>query len=391
MVAPLAHLVCLMTLAADPRPLPAVVTDLGSSDFAVREAASRELLASKAYPLAGVERALKDAALTPEQRLRLEAAAFRAFCDSPRGALGVSFDGSSKPTVANVTPGFPSAAVLKSGDVIASIDGNTVSAARSDASSNVRTLIISHDPGDRAMLTVERGGVQLTLVVELGDFDSLRSNRIMPEELQAAWKHRLKQTAGLTDPRPIDATALRPRPGTPMFRDQPIDLVEMATTARAANGDAPSVTAGAAPNQAQQLRFADQAGGGGFRNDGFQQFRNNGWAGGGVVGVGNLNDPRELAQLSDNQLIAIRQELSRWLQTYEMILGEPRGIGRGDRKEITQRRDQTDRQLTAVISEISKRKAARRDAQLEPAQAPAVADVPAEPDAKPDQQADKPR
>ncbi|MBY0308085.1 MAG: hypothetical protein K2Q09_05025, partial [Phycisphaerales bacterium] len=90
MLLPLVQAFAIVALTADARPQALVVADLGSPDFCVREAASDELArAGDVYRLADLEKALEDPALTAEQRLRLDGAAFRAFADSPRAALGV--------------------------------------------------------------------------------------------------------------------------------------------------------------------------------------------------------------------------------------------------------------------------------------------------------------
>jgi hypothetical protein len=390
MVLPLAHLAALIALGAEPRPLPKVIADLGSPEFEVREAASAELFkAGETYKLAELEKALTGAGLSPEQRVRLDDAAFRIFENSPRAAIGVQFaQGTVAAEVEWVKEGFPASTILKPRDVITQIDGqNVASRIGSDGSwLTVRALIVSHDPGDKVPVVVQRDGAAVSLTLPLGEFQRLgQTTPVSSPELRAAWLHRLRRSAGTTGEKAtgtIDATSLRTR-GVPFDGEgRPIDVVDQSTDYRAQNGESPSVVAGAAPDRSKQTeRFDAQA-------SGLQRFNNGGgWA----VGGGNFRfaplDSRELARMSDADLTAERLRLFQQAQVY-MMFAEQRGGGGGrgpQARQFNELLNQTQQQLDAVTAEINKRKAARQD-EKQPKPVPAIAPD----DQKPDQKADKP-
>jgi putative serine protease PepD len=56
---------------------------------------------------------------------------------------------------------------IEVGDVITKVDGKSISAAP-----DVRGAIISHKPGDKVQVTVNRGGDERTLTVTLGRRDA---------------------------------------------------------------------------------------------------------------------------------------------------------------------------------------------------------------------------
>lgn len=410
MVMPLAHAVCLcLALAAsagEPRPLKDVVADLASADYKTREAASNELVDTKDFSLAQLEGALKDPALTPEQRLRLERAGFRLFKDIPHGALGVEFTGSiDVAEVGSVKKGFPSAATLKPGDVITAIDGESVTSRVSTdrRTSTVRALVVSHDPGDEVPVTVLRGGVPVKLTVKFGDFKDLARDVPGPNpafiqtavidesEFNAAWAQRLKRTTGRTEPAAIDATSLRPRRDASWSGGDPIDLVDASNRARAMTGDAPPVTAGATPDLDRQSDQAEQAMNGG----GWQEQRKvgglarafNGGARPAVVRLGNINDPRDLAKESDTDLAADRLRLQQWRMSFIQVVDQP-GLDRAQRQQFRIMEEQILQQIAQLDREIERRKAARLD--VKPDVAVPVLVEPATKDKQPDQKADKP-
>ena len=385
MVAPLAHLACLLALAANPRPLSQVVADLGSTDYARREEATVELTLPKSFTLAELEAALKDPSLSAEQRLRLDEAAFRHFADSPRGALGVNFNTNVRTAeVSSVLEKFPASAVLKPGDVITQIDGVPVtSRVSADGGwSTVRALIISHDPGDNVPVIVQRKGDEVPLTVKLGEFGGLGpSSAIYSYEMRAAWEHRLARSTGLTPPQPIDATSLRNKRDNAWSNAGTVDVVDAVTASRAMAGEVPSVAAGASPDQARQLDRADQAMFGGRQEGaGFARaFGNNGFVFGGGRAMALGNDQRDLGRMTDRDLADERMRLTQWLQSFAMIAAQQE---RAQRRQFTDLQNQTLSQLNAVTREIEKRKAARLDAALDPA--------PAQPDKEPDQKLQRP-
>jgi hypothetical protein len=398
MALPLAHLVCLLGLTAEPRPLPVIVTDLGSPDYGVREAATDALMRTGKFPLADIEKALKDPALTREQRARLELAGLQLFKEAPHGALGVQF--TANPTVVEiqeVKKWFPASATLKAGDVITKLDGHPITSRTSfEQTMSVRALVISHDPGDEVPVEVLRNGKPLTLTVEFGDFMELngdlpprapnaepvqfRNPQISESEFEAAWQHRLARLTGRKAPAPINATVLRDGRNNEWSGGVPIDIIDAGAAFRAATGDAPSVAAGASPDQARQFKRAngiDDLDGPG-RGGGFARFNvnnNNGF----FIGRGFPSDPRELARMSDAELAAERQRLAQTELMYAQI-AEQRGLNPADRKQFTDLQSQASRQRAAIVREIDRRKNARIDGEVEPVApiAPPPPDVPSE-------------
>ncbi len=205
------------------RPLAAVVADLGSADFQVRDRASLEMLSRTDTTLAVIGELLRAPGLKAEARERLLAAAREVFQRTPRGALGVQFGGgrmSSGLTISRLIPGFPSGKTLRVGDEILAINSVPVrnTSTFSPDTGALRPHVIARDPGTTVRVTVARpvgevgggvggaggggmGGISplgpvatetLTLDVELGEFDSLLRNNpqgdfISPVQLAMAW------------------------------------------------------------------------------------------------------------------------------------------------------------------------------------------------------------
>ncbi|RMD66695.1 MAG: PDZ domain-containing protein [Planctomycetota bacterium] len=181
----------------DAREVLALVEQLRSDDFAVREAAS-EALVQHAEAL---ERTLQRGqinlrTLTPEQKIRLMEALERAFARAPRGGMGIQFAGGqpglSPLTIQRTVPGFPAAQLLLPGDVILGIDGVRVDPMDPESSAIVRHHILSHNPGETIPLVVQRRGRELQLEVPLGRFDRLANPQTTPplEDLHSAWRIR---------------------------------------------------------------------------------------------------------------------------------------------------------------------------------------------------------
>lgn len=167
-----------------------VVAQLNSDDFAERERAG-DRLAGAGFTQDELEVELARADLSAEQVWRVSQVAFVAFCDSPRGALGVSFGGGNA-TIEGLEDGFPAGKVLKIGDQLTEIGGVPVAGRNQwDSISVVRPLIISHNAGEIAKVVVVRDGRRLSLDVPLGSFRNLRNAMMSQEELMGAWRVRL--------------------------------------------------------------------------------------------------------------------------------------------------------------------------------------------------------
>ena len=139
------------------------------------------------------------AALSPEQRYRVETILRQRFFASPRAGLGVSFrplieDGVSLGVrIELVVDGFPAKEMLEAGDVIVGIDGRSLlemDGLRSDTA--LRHAILSREPGDAIDLVVERDDERLELSVPTGSFAQLRdAQRPDVRLLHGAWRWRL--------------------------------------------------------------------------------------------------------------------------------------------------------------------------------------------------------
>ena len=137
--------------------------------------------------------------LTPEQFARVETALKNRFFKAPRAALGVGF---APPGQANnqrqpvavilerVLPEFPCSKTLKPGDIIRVIDG--IELPPTDGANQVRSVILSHLPGEELELVIERDGIRHFFRVPLGDFARLNSPmpRDMGDRLKSAWEIR---------------------------------------------------------------------------------------------------------------------------------------------------------------------------------------------------------
>lgn len=147
---------------------------LASDSLVERASASIALTDSDRVPLREVEAALRSDDLSPEQRLRLERVAYAKFASSPRGALGIRFqqrvaDGPNSGTIVDATyEGFDAHRVLRTGDIIHSIDGERVLTI-----DDGKRAIQSHDPGERLTLRIFRDGEPLLARVTLGSLRAL--------------------------------------------------------------------------------------------------------------------------------------------------------------------------------------------------------------------------
>jgi hypothetical protein len=158
------------------------VKELNADDVQTRERAEDSL---RGWCRGQADRVLTliDGQSSAEQRDRLLSLARSVFDTSPRAAMGVSFgvanvafglqeeeafDGGIP--IAGPVKGFDSENVLKSGDLLLSIEGVRIRTNR-----EARTQILSHDPGQVVRLEIERDGKVLQLPLKLGFWSNLNS------------------------------------------------------------------------------------------------------------------------------------------------------------------------------------------------------------------------
>ncbi len=131
------------------------IADLGSSDFAVRQAASAKLT-DPAVTAEELFAALARGRLSEEQIERALAAAHSKVMAMPRGALGLRMQPSGDLAhpgveVIMLIPNLPAEKVLKVGDRIEKIDGKAI-----DDSNDLVEIIQSKLPGEIVRLNVAR-------------------------------------------------------------------------------------------------------------------------------------------------------------------------------------------------------------------------------------------
>ncbi|MFG0260033.1 MAG: PDZ domain-containing protein [Phycisphaerales bacterium JB041] len=258
----------------DPRPpLEEMIGWLDSPVFAARQQALVGLLERRDLDLAEIEAWRAREGLSPEQRLRLEELALQVFARGPRAALGISFppDDRGGVRIMDVVAGFAAADLLVPGDRIISADGVALS-----RQAMLRAAILSHAPGERLELTVERGGEVLEISVPLGSFGNLRGAATpRPSDLVAAWS--LRQI----------------RRGVASAHGTPITPVPADLVGAAAGGDAPE------PGSAEWLSV----------------YASSDAPGGLLVG----GQPRETADLSLTRLAALDASRSVTLEDPELL------------------------------------------------------------------------
>jgi|GEM_PF-4060788 len=161
-----------------------------------------DLLEDKRFALKDLETFLADPTLSPERRTRLLIVARERFLDSPRAAIGIRFNQQedSLVTIDMVVRGFPSFGVLREGDTIRTIDDEPI-----QARTDLRSLIISHDPGDHVRMGLTRDGKDITLDVVLGDFSMHDNPGLQRYELLQAWAIRVMRLTGDADPGAVDS------------------------------------------------------------------------------------------------------------------------------------------------------------------------------------------
>lgn len=184
------------------RDLTPIIRALDSDSLEVRERAVEQLGSNPVVTLREVLGLLRDvSALSPEQRARLIDLARAMFKDSPRAAMGIQFGGTveSGVAIASLIEGFDAFRQLKPGDVIEAANGEPLSQNR------LRSVIVSHDPGESMTLSVRRIDAEgksesLDVRIVLGSFNRLRGGGFIDSQtLDEAWRARMARS-GIVGP-----------------------------------------------------------------------------------------------------------------------------------------------------------------------------------------------
>jgi hypothetical protein len=174
--------------------LVALSQKLASEDARERIAASERLREDPSITLRQIETLLTSSGpFTAEQRQRLLSIAWDRFRTEPRPAMGIQtsalMDESRRVILQGLPPGFPAASVLRVGDWLESADGIPLTG------TNLRPLILSHDPGDTMKLRVIRDGAVLEVSVRLGRYADLTNQlQIDSDLLWTAWSRYRART-----------------------------------------------------------------------------------------------------------------------------------------------------------------------------------------------------
>jgi hypothetical protein len=215
-----------------PARLEELVVMLDSPDLTLRDISTAALNDDPRVSLEVIEGLLdqnKDAALTPEQRVRLESVGIRKFVARPRGAMGVQFqqfDLEGEGVVIQMTVGnFESTRVLMPGDVLLTIAGTPINSV-----DDARAAIISHEPGERVELRIERRGEPMAVSLRLGSFAELQrgANLDLPTMVRA-WGIRRARSSDVKASEPVT-----PRISARRF-DRLVSLDRVATEMREMN------------------------------------------------------------------------------------------------------------------------------------------------------------
>lgn len=179
----------------------ALVDLLDASDWRDRNRAEEDLRSLGPDAMATLEARLRAGGLTPEQRTRIMVILKDLFLNSPRAAIGITFNtGAARrgPMVTRTEPGFQCHGVLRPGDIITAIGEHRFdTASMVDETEQLRAAILSHMPGDWVDVTVLRDGVPLTLQIQLGRFGDLRgSQQPAPLHVLSAWSVRFRRLMG---------------------------------------------------------------------------------------------------------------------------------------------------------------------------------------------------
>lgn len=181
-----------------------LVALLDAPQHAVRHDATLALKIDERFTLTRLEAELRKADLTPEQRQRLLDVHKARFERTPRAAMGVQFDFAlpQRVVIERTHEPFHCSKVLRPGDMITAADG--VRLHGMDAAATMRSIILSHDPGDEVPLEVRRGAERLDVTIRLGRWNDFGGNaRGAPVEtdVRIAWVVRTARAlAGVNAP-----------------------------------------------------------------------------------------------------------------------------------------------------------------------------------------------
>ncbi len=203
-----------------------VIGTLDSPDFGVREEGTRalsQLFHGQSHRLLEM---VHERELSAEQRVRVLRVARELFTNRPRAAIGITMDNgrlaqkgwSGRGTrVLSTQKDFPVHlhGQILVGDVILRLGDVELPADRNVASRMLITEVTSREPGEKLHVTVLRAKsfdpanppltedqmddpVEVDTAITLGSWRDLRgmngvSRRLRPEELEAAWRNRLKR------------------------------------------------------------------------------------------------------------------------------------------------------------------------------------------------------
>ncbi len=204
---------------------PALLADLASPEWAVREAASRRLRDSRTLD-PSIVRSAEFRSLPLEARFRVLDACYDAFVAAPLGALGVRHEpapaGEPGIVLRDVIPGFDAATKLRPQDVVLSIDGLPMDDPRALARAVQRrrpgeAVVVEFQrpvrDGDRIVRDADNRvtfGPRTRIEVTLGSFQSLpqddwssvRQASSVPIERRQAWVEALSEAGAR--PRGLD-------------------------------------------------------------------------------------------------------------------------------------------------------------------------------------------
>ncbi|MFG0258448.1 MAG: PDZ domain-containing protein [Phycisphaerales bacterium JB043] len=174
-----------------------MLSALSSPDYATREEATELLMQNAVEVAPALRESLAMGGLTPEQRVRVLEVLERAFMQSPRAGLGVSFDQQNRGQGAmleTVLETFPVAKTLRAGDFVIEADGRRLTSLPNQRSTGMlRQAIISRDPGEYLPLRIMRDGEEFEAQIELGNFNDLNAPVIEYRELASAWEYRQRR------------------------------------------------------------------------------------------------------------------------------------------------------------------------------------------------------
>lgn len=173
-----------------------LIDSLNHESWMVREQSTRMLgNPNEGFELDMLAEVLEQPDLPGETRLRLQSAARELFTQTTKAGLGVGFGamrngGVEIGTVVDDIVGFPAAAMLIPGDLIIGADGAALT-----TSEDLRATILSHAPGERMSLLIQRADQVLDLDVPLGSYSSLRgaapiNQWVADQAIQIRWERK---------------------------------------------------------------------------------------------------------------------------------------------------------------------------------------------------------